>query len=41
VQTVLAADPSAAADADIVQTAKRTAQLYLMQWQDACTPPTP
>ena len=40
VQMVLAADPSGAADADIVQTAKRTAQLYLMQWQDACTPPT-
>jgi 3-oxoacyl-[acyl-carrier-protein] synthase III len=41
VQMVLAADPSGAADADIVQTARRTAQLYLMQWQDACTPPTP
>jgi 3-oxoacyl-[acyl-carrier-protein] synthase III len=37
VQLVLAADASGAADADIVQTARRTAQLYLMQWQDACT----
>jgi 3-oxoacyl-[acyl-carrier-protein] synthase-3 len=37
VQLVLAADPSGRADDDIVQTARRTAALYLMQWQDACT----
>ncbi len=35
VQLVLAADPSGAADAAIVATARRTAQLYLMQWEDA------
>jgi 3-oxoacyl-[acyl-carrier-protein] synthase-3 len=37
VQMVLAADVTGRADADIVATARRTAQLYLMQWQDACT----
>lgn len=37
VQLVLAADPGGEVDADIVLTAQRTAQLYLMQWQDACT----
>jgi 3-oxoacyl-[acyl-carrier-protein] synthase-3 len=37
VQLVLAADPSGRVDDDIVQTARRTAALYLMQWQDACT----
>jgi 3-oxoacyl-[acyl-carrier-protein] synthase-3 len=37
VQLVLAADPSGRTDDDIVQTARRTAALYLMQWQDACT----
>jgi 3-oxoacyl-[acyl-carrier-protein] synthase III len=35
VQLVLAADPSGTADEDIVATARRTAQLYLMQWEDA------
>jgi 3-oxoacyl-[acyl-carrier-protein] synthase-3 len=35
VQLVLAADPSGRVDADIVDTARRTAQLYLMQWEDA------
>jgi len=35
VQLVLAADPSGRADEDIVDTARRTAQLYLMQWEDA------
>jgi hypothetical protein len=38
---VLAADPSGEADVDIVLTARRTAQLYLMQWQDACTRTAP
>jgi 3-oxoacyl-[acyl-carrier-protein] synthase-3 len=38
VQLVLAADPSGRADRDIVATARRTAQLYLMQWEDACAP---
>lgn len=37
VQLVLEADPSGRADADIVATARRTAQLYLMQWEDACS----
>ena len=37
VQLVLQADPSGRADADIVATARRTAQLYLMQWEDACS----
>jgi hypothetical protein len=37
VQLVLAADTSGRAADDIVQTARRTAALYLMQWQDACT----
>jgi 3-oxoacyl-[acyl-carrier-protein] synthase-3 len=42
VQLVLAADASGAADADIVATARRTAQLYLMQWEDAFeTSPAP
>ncbi len=36
VQLVLAADPAGRADEDIVDTARRTAQLYLMQWEDAC-----
>jgi 3-oxoacyl-[acyl-carrier-protein] synthase III len=40
-QLVLAADPSGEADVDIVLTARRTAQLYLMQWQDACTRTAP
>lgn len=35
VALVLAADPSGRADDDIVATARRTAQLYLMQWEDA------
>jgi 3-oxoacyl-[acyl-carrier-protein] synthase-3 len=39
VQLVLAADPSGRADEDIVDTARRTAQLYLMQWEDACPAP--
>lgn len=39
VQLVLAADPSGRADADIVDTARRTAQLYLMQWEDALAGP--
>jgi 3-oxoacyl-[acyl-carrier-protein] synthase-3 len=38
VQLVLAADPDGRADEDIVDTARRTAQLYLMQWEDACAP---
>jgi 3-oxoacyl-[acyl-carrier-protein] synthase-3 len=37
VSLVLAADPSGHADDDIVHTARRTATLYLMQWQDACS----
>ncbi len=36
-QLVLAADPSGQADADIIATARRTARLYLMQWEDACS----
>jgi len=39
VQLVLAADPTGRADADIVDTARRTAQLYLMQWEDALAGP--
>jgi 3-oxoacyl-[acyl-carrier-protein] synthase-3 len=39
VALVLAADPSGRADDDIVATARRTAQLYLMQWEDAFTAP--
>jgi 3-oxoacyl-[acyl-carrier-protein] synthase III len=35
-QLVLAADPSGAADEDIIATARRSARLYLMQWEDAC-----
>lgn len=35
VQLVLQADPGGRADDDIVATARRTAQLYLMQWEDA------
>ncbi len=35
VSLVLAADASGRADEDIVATARRTAQLYLMQWEDA------
>jgi 3-oxoacyl-[acyl-carrier-protein] synthase III len=38
VSLVLAADPSGKTDDDIVATARRTAQLYLMQWEDAFTP---
>jgi 3-oxoacyl-[acyl-carrier-protein] synthase-3 len=37
VALVLAADPSGRIDADIIATARRTAQLYLMQWEDAFT----
>jgi 3-oxoacyl-[acyl-carrier-protein] synthase III len=39
VSLVLAADPSGRTDEDIVATARRTAQLYLMQWEDAFTAP--
>jgi 3-oxoacyl-[acyl-carrier-protein] synthase III len=38
VRMVLQADPTGRADDDIVATARRTAQLYLMQWEDACSP---
>ena len=38
VRLVLQADPTGRADDDIVATARRTAQLYLMQWEDACSP---
>lgn len=38
VKLVLQADATGRADADIVATARRTAQLYLMQWEDACSP---
>ena len=37
VTLVLAADPTGRADEAIIATARRTAQLYLMQWEDACT----
>jgi 3-oxoacyl-[acyl-carrier-protein] synthase III len=39
VSLVLAADPSGNTDEDIIATARRTAQLYLMQWEDARTAP--
>ena len=40
VSLVLQADPTGRADAAIVATARRTAQLYLMQWEDACAAST-
>jgi 3-oxoacyl-[acyl-carrier-protein] synthase-3 len=41
VQLVLAVDASGGADQDIIATARRTAQLYLMQWEDAYRAATP